>query len=86
MEPSKETEIFARCACHAEAILANYDAEYKQFEIALWGYTSLRKDRGLWSRLRWCWHILRHGTLWSDQVIFCKEDAIKFADWIKRME
>ena len=68
-----------KCDCWSEGISLEFDEiDDKQngIQMAFWkqGFDS-SKYMNFKQKIRWCWHILRKGTPWSDMVILGKEQV-----------
>lgn len=73
---------FFNCSCHTEGLIFEYDAEYKEANVALWHYGNYTEKLGWRERIRWCWSIIRKGLPWTDAVSMSPSEARRFAETI----
>lgn len=80
---------FIGCECGAEGMLLDFDPDvlsvYMAFYVFGIGYRIPWKQR-----LKNCWHILKHGSVYSDQMCLGKEEILelkKYLNWaLKQIE
>jgi hypothetical protein len=69
---------FFLCEC-AEELVALYKEDDQLIELSIW-QRSLRPKSTWRSRIRNCWHILRYGHPYCDQVVLSKHKARELAE------
>jgi len=83
-----KNELFVVCDCHSHAIVANRidDNDYGDHEYCLAFFERGYNGRIMTfkERLRWCWHILRHGNPWTDSVILDRAKAKRLAEFLSQ--
>lgn len=75
METQKR--LFVKCSCSGEALEFVWDKENNMMDIAMWkqGFNTYRLS---WhEKLRWIWHIIIKGDIWTDCIILDKKDVVK---------
>ena len=85
----KPTKLFP-CDCMSEGLVVvredevyDDDCEGGSFiDIGFWNYGQVTGKRDWKWKLRTCWYVLRHGTCWTDMVMFNRKTARNFANHI----
>lgn len=68
------------CECTNETLMAVYDGN--GVDIAIYYLSPINYTLG--QKLRHCWHILRTGHPYNDQICLSKRDAKKLAKWLNK--
>jgi hypothetical protein len=79
-----ENEAFFLCECSTEALLLTRfvgDMD-KEIYLSIYSYGQYRKKPGLLQRLKYCWHHLKTGKKYEDQIILSFDKAKEIADWL----
>ena len=78
-----QDSIFLICDCYEHGLLV--EKFHGEHEVSLSLFERGLKSRKLcWSeRLRWCWHIIRHGSPWSDFIILNEENQKQLKEFLK---
>ena len=74
--------IFIKCQCHGEGLGVDYDPDDDYYYFSYWSNGLSNKNLSWKERLRYCWHILRKGKAFNDEVILNKEDANKLMKFL----
>ncbi len=89
----KSKEKFIKCSCCCSGLLAEVETETFNLPLAIPDktlYISLFNRCGYDEKLSWTrrikflWHIFTTGKPWADHVVIKKEEAIEFADWLRK--
>ena len=81
------------CDCYTEGVVLSYEDYWDEIpdpcvELAFFkqGFDGSKQLYSFGERLRWCWQILRHGTVWCDMVMLSQsvardlgKDLVKFS-------
>ena len=83
-----QNQLFVECDCHSHAIVVDKikDDAYGEDEYCL-AFFERGYDGRILSfkdRLRWCWHILRHGNPWTDSVILDRHKAKRLGEFLSK--
>lgn len=74
MEDRCKSEIYL-CSCRGEGLkVEKWDKD--EIYMAFWQCGLFGKyPLSIWERLRFCWHTLRTGRVWADEVVMTDETA-----------
>jgi len=75
-------EQFFLCDCGAEGLLVQHDDDDKLMFLSMYTYGQHTNNSGFWKRLKYCWHHLRTGKIYKDELVFSYKKANKFAKYI----
>ena len=87
---AKNKTIFIECDCgthilKVESIIDLYDdnKRYNQdIQFAMFTYGEHVPKDSIWKRIKYCWNYMRKGTIFSDQLCFSEDEALKLADFL----
>jgi len=77
---------FIKCECHGEGMGIDYDAEDDYYYFSYWSYGLSNKKLSWKDRLRHCWHVLRKGKAFEDEIILNSKKANELCNWIMATE
>lgn len=73
------------CQCQSEGIVIEPAVEDKSIYLAIFNYSSFGKmHTSWWRRLEWCWHILKEGYPWTDQIILDYDTAFSVSKELEK--
>lgn len=72
---------FIGCSCGSEIVRVDKDEQDGMTYISIYKFGYNRDLPTLWSKLKYCWHILKTGKIYGDQVVLYKEES----DTLKNM-
>jgi hypothetical protein len=70
-----------RCSCFSEAVFVEPDQEVGLVYISIMEHYGTG-SRSVWDRIRWCWHMLREGRPYGDQMCLDRKRAKALVDLI----
>lgn len=73
-----------KCDCGAEEIEFIYVEDEKVLEVSMW-FMGHRECMSLKERLRWCWHILWHGSPWTDYIILNQQGVTELKEFLQKL-
>ena len=79
MKNKENNELYIKCDCGSEIINLAKDPDLNEFYLSIYRYKYLKP--GLKHRLHHCWHILKTGSPYEDEIIINEKTAkeiIKF--------
>lgn len=68
-------KVYIPCECHTEGVVVSYDDETETFDLSFVATNKHSLVMPFVERLKLCWHVLRTGTIYNDQVIMSKSSA-----------
>lgn len=71
----RDNEIFIKCKCSGEGMSVEHDPEDDTYYFAYWKSGFNPTDMDWRERLRYCWHVLRTGKAYTDELILSAEDV-----------
>lgn len=77
-----EEKLFLCCECNSEILVLSPEFEDKEIYCSIYKYRYLKP--GLKHRLHHCWHILKTGSPYEDEIILSKNDAKKLKDYLEK--
>jgi len=80
-----DESLFIKCECGGCNILEfEFDNEYGQFNISIWGSSYSQKPLSKKERIRWCDNITKTGMPWADHIIMSKTNAVRLTKFINK--
>lgn len=79
----KEKQEFFECECKGEIVRLVYYPDYGDVNLSVFHYANSRS--GLWHKIRHCWHIIRYGSPYDDDVSFDISEARKIRDFLSKI-
>lgn len=62
--------LFIPCGCRSEVLMIEYDHENKMADLIIYKTDEVFRSRlSLWHKIRYCWQILWHNKLYSDEMM-----------------
>jgi hypothetical protein len=58
---------YISCNCDGEGMVISNDEDFVY--VAIFNYSRWSSIMSWKERLRWCWHIVRHGWIWNDEIV-----------------
>jgi len=78
----REQTIQLKCECTGEALEISYDMEENVYYFSIWTLGTKGVQVGLLHRLKHCWHILRYGHPYGDQLVISQANLNKLMPFI----
>ena len=79
---NEEKDLFLYCECNSEILVLSPNIEDKEIYCSIYRYRYLKP--GLKHRLHHCWHILKTGSPYEDEIILSKKDAKQLKDYLEK--
>lgn len=73
---------FIECACHAEGMGIDYDEEDALYYFSYWSQGFSNKSLSIKDRIRYCWHVLRKGKAFEDEIVLDSAKVNELCSWI----
>lgn len=84
MKNNNNISKFFKCSCGSHALhFLKFEGETEVY-ISIWGNHS-NGNMTIWSRLKFCWGLLRHGASHGDDVVLNKEDISKMGKFLSTL-
>jgi hypothetical protein len=83
----EEESLFVKCECTThlfEIQRFKYEDRDEGFYVSLWSPQEWRTRLTWKERLRWCWNLIKNGTLWADNIILTNEKAKEVVDYVNK--
>lgn len=74
---------FLICDCYEHGLLVERYGDEEEVCISLFERGLNGRILSFTERLRWCWHILRYGSPWSDFIILNVENQKQLKKFLK---
>lgn len=75
-------EKFFSCECYSEGLLlSKYDDE-DSIIFAVLSLSYNKNHLNLWERIKYCYHVLKNGKIYKDQLILDNDKAKEIAEWL----
>lgn len=83
-EENDIVEKFFLCNCNAEALLLTrfVDGDCKEIYLSIYTVGQFNKKPNFWERLKYCWHHLKTGKIYEDQIVLDFEKAQQIGEWL----
>lgn len=81
------TSLFITCGCGSEVLNMEYSHDLKTIDMAIYeNYNSFKFKLSLWNRILWCWRILFHNIIYSDQIVLNKKQIMELKNFLNSIE
>ena len=76
--------IYVKCDCGAETLEVSVlkEDDYKEYYFCI--MARMFSSQSWWHRIHSIWHLLRHGTLFTDQIILSKAQVKTLVDFLRK--
>lgn len=75
-------DLFLYCDCNNEILVLSPDVDFNEISCSIFRHRYLKP--GLKHRLHHCWHILKTGSPYEDEIILSKDNAKKLKDYLEK--
>lgn len=82
----RDNEIFIKCKCNGEGMSVEHDTFDNSYYFAYWK-SGFRPVYMSWrERLRYCWHVIRTGKAYTDELILSQQDVDELHDFLSEQK
>jgi hypothetical protein len=76
------SERFILCECNSEALLLTRFYPDKEIYLSIYTIGQFQKKPNIWERMKYCYHHLKTGKKYEDQIILNFEKAQQISEWL----